>query len=191
MYTKKIYFSGGSFYELQEVFRQISGVEAVHAGYINAERKVSYSEVRDGSVSAIMGIEVIYDPKKMDISMLMDILFSVVNPYEKDGQGKAKGAMYQSAVYYVPGEDEPMVQFHMNFIQNRDRPISASLAQLTVNDPNRNPKFSRQCYAKARVLRNFQLAEEEQQAYLQKHPEAPTYIDFIRLRELGILGTGR
>ena len=37
MYTKKIYFAGGSFYELQEVFARIEGVIGVTTGYINSE----------------------------------------------------------------------------------------------------------------------------------------------------------
>ena len=37
MYTKKIYFAGGSFHELQEVFSRVQGVVSVTAGYINSE----------------------------------------------------------------------------------------------------------------------------------------------------------
>ncbi|HCP95829.1 MAG TPA: peptide methionine sulfoxide reductase, partial [Anaerovibrio sp.] len=35
MYTKKIYFSGGSFHDLQAVFKELTGVIKVRCGYIN------------------------------------------------------------------------------------------------------------------------------------------------------------
>ena len=69
MYTKRLYVSGGSFYELQEVFDHVPGVVATRTGYINAEREEpSYDAVKSGWISAIMGLEIAYNPKKTDIS---------------------------------------------------------------------------------------------------------------------------
>ena len=119
MYTKRLYVSGGSFYELQEVFDHVPGVVATRTGYIDAQSaEPSYDAVKSGWVKAVMGLEIAYNPKKTDVSQILDILFAVVNPYEKDGQGTAKGPMYQSGVYYVDAEDAPLVEYHMNFIKN-------------------------------------------------------------------------
>ena len=190
MYTKRIYFSGGDFHELQEVFRHVPGVVEATAGYLDAAAgndAVSFAEVASGDIEAVMGVAVRYNPKKMDLSQLMDILFTVVNPYEKDGQGEAKGPMYQCGVFYDDPEDEPQIEYHMNFIASRGRPPAATCANLTMNDPNSNPKLGRKCYAKAKLLENFHPAEEEHQDFLARHPERKTFIDFPRLHELGIL----
>ena len=110
MYTKKIYFSGGSFHELHEVFSLVQGVVSTTAGYINSEVEApQYEEVIRGKTGAAMGVEVSFDPKKIDVSMLMVILFTVTNPYSKDRQGKCEGPMYRSGVYYDSAEDEPIV----------------------------------------------------------------------------------
>ena len=102
MYVKKIYFSGGSFHELQEVFAHVRGVVSTVVGYINAGTEApTYEDVVRGRTNAAMGVEVNFDPKKVDISMLIDILFAVVNPYSKDKQGPCEGPMYRSGVYYV------------------------------------------------------------------------------------------
>ena len=165
MYTKRLYVSGGSFYELQAVFDHVPGVVATRTGYIDAQsEEPSYDAVKSGWIKAVMGLEIAYNPKKTDISQLLDILFAVVNPYEKDGQGAAKGPMYQSGVYYVDAEDAPLVEYHMNFIV-----------------------LTRHCYAKAAPLVSFHPAEPERQQYLARHPHRKTTIDFKRLRELGIL----
>ena len=188
MYTKKIYFSGGSFHELQEVFSRIRGVETVTAGYIDSDiPSPSYETVLAGATGAAMGVKVTYDPKKIDVSSLMDILFAVVNPYIKDKQGDCAGPMYRSGVYYLSSEDEPIIEYHMNFIHNRQKVPAATEAALTLNDPTSDPIGARRCYATARRLVNFYPAEEEHQQYLKKHPEEKTCIDFCRLKELAII----
>ncbi len=188
MYVKKIYFAGGSFHELQEVFARVRGVVSVTAGYINAETEVpSYDDVIRGKTGAAMGIEVTFNPKKIDISMLIDILFAVVNPYIKDRQGSCEGPMYRSGVYYVSAEDAPMVEYHMNFIRNRKKVPAATGAQLTINDPNSDPAGARQCYAECMRLRSFYPAEEEHQGYLKNHPGLKTHIDFDLLEKLEII----
>ena len=182
MYTKKIYFSGGNFHELQAVFAHVPGVVATRTGYINGETDTVYAEVAAGRGKAYMGVEVTYNPKKMDVSKLLDMLFAVVNPYVPDGQGNARGAMYRAGVFYAHGEDEPQIQLHLNFIANRGK-APAIGSGLTLNDPNSNPKFARKFCAIYEPLRRFQSAEEEHQDYLTKNPQTETYIDFQKLRE--------
>ena len=182
MYTKKIYFSGGDFHELQEVFRHVPGIISVCTGYVNGEGEGDFAAIASGQVRAYMGVEVSYNPKKVDISKLMDLLFAVVNPYVPDGQGKARGEMYRAGVFYALAEDEPQVQLHMNFLANRGKAPTAGNAGLIVNDPNSNPKLARKLYALAEPIKSFQAAEAEHQDYLIRHPETETYIDFVKLR---------
>ena len=80
MYTKKIYFAGGDFHELQEVFRELPGVLSTHTGYINGDDEADFESVSSGQVRAHMGIEVVFNPKKTDLSQLMDVLCAVVKP---------------------------------------------------------------------------------------------------------------
>jgi len=183
MYTKKIYFSGGDFHELQEVFRDLPGVVSTRTGYINGKEGAGCSAVAGGEVVAYMGVEVEYNPKKMDLSRLMDVLFAVVNPYAEDGQGKARGPMYRCGVFYADAEDEPQVELHLNFIANRGKPPAVSCVGITMNDPNHDPKLARHCHALAMELKSFQEAEEEHQDTLRKHPDTETFIDFGKLKE--------
>ncbi len=160
MYTKKIYFNGGDFHELQEVFSDVPGVVKVVAGYIDTVNEVD-----------VEGVEIEFNPKKMDLSMLMDILFAVVDPYSQ-----------KIGVYYTTGEDEPQIELHLNFIANRGKQPAVSCIGITINDPNSNPKFARKCLAMASRLKNFTAASEEHQNYLRKHPEISTDIDLKKLK---------
>ena len=174
MYTKKIYFSGGDFRELQEVFEGVPGVVKVVAGYINSEivHRCMCVDSDTGRVENFPGIMIEFNPKKMDLSMLMDVLFTITNPYKDKNVG----------VYYTSGEDEPQIELHLNFIANRGKQPDVSGANLTVNDPNSNPRFARKCYASAGRLKNFVEAEEDLQHYFKKHPEASADIDFVKLK---------
>ena len=172
LYTKKIYFSGGDFHELQELFSEIPGVVEVTAGFISAKNVCSYANPEPRELENISGVEVKFNPKKIDLSILMDILFGVLNPYSENNLG----------VYYASGEDEPQVELHLNFIANRGKQPLATNACITVNDTTLNPKFARKCYAAAGRLKNFVAAPESDQNFLKKNPEAKTDIDFKKLK---------
>lgn len=188
MHTKIIYFSGGSFYELQEVFSRVKGVLDTNIGYINSVvNEPSYADVIENKTGAVMGVRVAYDPKKIDLSTLMDVLFAVINPYIKDRQGKAEGNMYRSGVYYCDDEDVVIIDFYMNFLRTKHKSHAAVCANVTVNDSCTDHKATYKCYAESMPLKNFYPAEEKHQYYLRKNPETETFIDFTRLKELNII----
>ena len=137
MYTKKIYFSGGNFNELKKIFVELKGVVNVTFGSISASNVISYANPEPRGIEKVFGVEVEFNPKKNDISTLIDELFTVISPYVDNNSG----------VYYAMGEDAPQVELHMNFIANRDKESVGSSAAITINDPNSNPKRARKCYA--------------------------------------------
>ena len=171
MYTKKIYFSGGNVNELQEIFSDVPGVVKVLIGQSSAKNVHSYVNHEPQTLEKIPSVEIEFNPKKMDLSMLMDILFNVLNPYADKTLG----------VYYNSGEDEPQVELHLNFIANRGREPVVSKACLTINDPHVD-KVVRKCFVKVGRLINFVAAPEAEQFFLRKHPEIKTDIDLTKLK---------
>lgn len=184
MYTKKIYFSGGSFHELQAVFEEMSGVVKVRTGYINPDRSpVDYEGAVGGQVKTVMGICVEYNPKKIDVSSLLDILFSVTDPYSENRQGDLIGPMYTCGIYYNTPEDLPQIQLHLNFMANRTNPPAVTGSNLTINDPVSDQKQRRRLHVRSEELMLFVEAEDAHQEYLKKHPDARTQIDIKKFKE--------
>ena len=144
MYTKKIYFSGSNIRELQAVFAGVEGVLNVITGNISAKNVRSYVNHDLQTLEGISAVEIEFNPKKTDLSTLMDILFNVRNPYADENLG----------VYYATGEDEPQIELHLNFIANRGREPVVSKACLTINDPHID-KIVRKCVVKVGRLINF------------------------------------
>lgn len=147
MYTKKIYFSGGNVRELQEIFTELPGVVKVLIGTLAAKNVRSYVNQEPRTVEKISAVEIEFNPKRTDLSTLMDILFNALNPYADKNLG----------VFYSSGEDEPQVELHVNFIANRGREPVVSKACLTINDPNID-KPVRRCFVSVGRLINFTAA---------------------------------
>ena len=187
MYTKRIYISGGSFYELQAVFKLLPGVIRVTAGYINPHgdySNISYEAVKNASIHSIFGVEVEFNPKRTDLSSLLDILFAVADPYSESVQGPYEGPMYRCGVYYQHGEDLPQLGLHFSFAANRGRPPAICGDEMVINDPNSKAELRRPLKARLEKMNTFIPAEEEHQDYLMKHPDENTWVDINRFKEL-------
>ena len=146
MYTKKIYFSGGNVNDLKKIFSDVVGVVNVSIGTLAAKNVRSYVDFEPRALKDVAGVEIEFNPKKTDLSTLMDILFGAVNPYSDKNSG----------VYYVSGEDEPQIELYLNFIANRNREPVVSRACLTINDPNID-KAVRKCFVKVGRLVSYKL----------------------------------
>ena len=144
MYTKKIYFSSDTDI-LIETFEGVNGVLKVTAGEISAQNVISYADREPRSIENLAGTEIEFNPKKIDISTLLDILFNNLNPYEKNNLG----------VYYSAGEDAPQVELHLNFVANKGKCPATTSAALIMNDPNSNPRLNRQCYVHFGRFKSF------------------------------------
>ena len=180
---KRICLSGADMYELEEVFKEWRGIISVRTGYINAAPNAAHDDVATGTAGGRMGVEICYDPKKIDISQLLDLHFAVVTPYSIDGQGYVRGSMYRAGVFYESAEDEPQIALYLTFLAGKGR-CPATGEHLTLNDPNSSAAARRVLHATMERLTSFQPAADEHQGYLSRHPETETYIDLARLRAL-------
>ena len=180
---KRICLSGADMYELEEVFKERRGIISVRTGYINAAPNAAHDDVATGTAGGRMGVEICYDPKKIDISQLLDLHFAVVTPYSIDGQGYVRGSMYRAGIFYESAEDEPQIALYLTFLAGKGR-CPATGEHLTLNDPNSSVAARRVLHATMERLTSFQPAADEHQGYLSRHPETETYIDLARLRAL-------
>ncbi|MBF1686554.1 MAG: peptide-methionine (S)-S-oxide reductase, partial [Selenomonas sp.] len=118
---KRICLSGADMYELEEVFRGRRGIVSVRTGYINAAPQTAHEDALTGASGGRVGVEIVYDPKKTDISQLLDLHFSVVTPYSIDGQGYVRGAVYRAGIFYESAEDEPQIALYLTFLAGKGR----------------------------------------------------------------------
>lgn len=114
---KKLYLSGEAA-ALKEAYSELRGVEAVTGGIAEASNELK-----------IKGVEIDYNPKKIDICELLKTYFDVVDPYVL-----AEDPLLQPAVVYCSSEDVPQIEYYARYMQSRGAEPAAALGNLIMND---------------------------------------------------------
>ncbi len=114
---KELYLAGDKSL-LQELFVQVKGVEKVEAGSATSTE----GEKLDG-------VKITYNPKKQDISSILQEYFAVVDPFTvKTDPAEQPGVFYSSA------EDIMQLEYYARFLQSRGHEPGAALGNLIMND---------------------------------------------------------
>ncbi len=185
---KEIYLAGGCFWGLEAVMKRVMGVVETQVGYANSElENPTYEDVCTGKTGAVETVKVVYNPKRTDLTDILRIFFLVINPYTLNRQGNDVGPQYRTGIYYTAAEDEPMLEYYMNFMQQRGRGPAITGSDIIVNEEP-DPMRGRKIVTELLPLRNFYPAEEEHQDYLAKNPQGYCHIDIAALRAEGIIG---
>ncbi len=146
--TRKVYFAGGCFWGLEELFRRRPGVIDTEVGYCGGKNDNPTYENHPGHAEAI---EITYDDEQTSYKDLLDYFFRIHNPTTINQQGNDVGTSYRSAVFYQ-NEDEKNVA--TDFIAMVDESGKWPDPVVTTIEP----------------LTRFWPAEDYHQDYLQKNP---------------------
>lgn len=135
-----IVLAGGCFWGMEAVFEHVEGVVEAVAGYTGGTRETAdYGKVSSGRTDHAEAVRVTYDPRKIPLSTLLDIYFTVAhNPTQLHFQGPDKGTQYRSAVFFAtPGQKEVAeTKIAMLTEQRRyDDPIVTTLEKLDAFYP--------------------------------------------------------
>ena len=98
---------GGCFWCLDEVFRQLRGVESVESGYSGGEtRHPTYRQVCGGDTGHAEVVRIGFDPSIITYRDLLDVFFTVHDPTTLDRQGPDVGTQYRSVIFHHSPEQE-------------------------------------------------------------------------------------
>lgn len=144
----KIVLAGGCFWGLQDLMRNQNGVMKTQVGYTGGTVFDPTYENHEGHAEAV---RILYDDSVTSYKQLLNFFFQIHNPTTLNQQGNDKGTSYRSAIFYSNDEEKKEA---LNFIK-------------IVNDSKRweNPVVTT-----VEPLKEFFLAEDYHQNYLQKNP---------------------
>ena len=153
----EIYFAGGCFWGTEHFLKQIRGVESTQVGYANSNvANPSYEQVCSGKTNAAETVKVVYDPKTVDLNLLLDLYFKTIDPTSLNRQGNDRGTQYRTGIYYVDKEDLPVIKQAIQLLSAQYKtPIVLEVKPLT----------------------NFYPAETYHQDYLDKNPGGYCHIN--------------
>ncbi len=159
-----IYFAGGCFWGIEEYFSRVPGVLDATAGYANGEiDNPFYEQVCTGLTGFAEAVHVRYDPYFIDLGLLTELFFEVIDPISLNRQGADVGTQYRTGMYYTDQKDEKILTGVRDLVQKGYKnPIAVEILPL----------------------KNFYPAEAYHQEYLKKHPHGYCHVDFSSLEKL-------
>ena len=148
--TATLYFAGGCFWGTEHFFKQINGVLDTRVGYANGHTEnPTYEQVCKHNTGFAETVEVKYDPKRLPLTLLVQLFFRTVDPTSVNRQGGDVGPQYRTGIYYTDPELRPM--------------LMAEKAKLAA-------AIGKTVAIEVEPLRNFYAAEDYHQDYLDVHP---------------------
>src|SRR5664279_2108318 len=157
MKIEKAILAGGCFWGVEELIREQPGVTATVVGYTGGD--VPNATYRNHGTHA-EAIAVAYDADVLPYKKLLEFFFQIHDPTTLNRQGNDRGTSYRSAIFYLSEE------------QKKD--AEELIATLTASK-----KWPGKIVTQVVPAGDFWDAEEEHQAYLQKHPYGYT-CHFVR-----------
>ena len=155
--VETIYLAGGCFWGVEEYFQRIDGVVDAVSGYANGQTEnPTYEDVISKDTGFAETVEVKYDPGKIDLTDLLLYYLKVVDPISVDRQGNDVGNQYRSGIYYVD-----------------DNQIEVIEKVLALEQKKYDEDFA----IEVTSMKNFYVAEDYHQDYLQKNVNGYCHID--------------
>ncbi len=157
MTSEKAILAGGCFWGVEELIRALPGVNTTRVGYTGGE--VKNATYRNHGSHA-EGIAITFHPEKISYRKLLEFFFQIHNPTTKNRQGNDIGMSYRSAIFYLDAAQK-------------------NTAEILINEMDASGVWPGKIVTEVVPASDFWDAEEEHQAYLQKHPYGYT-CHFIR-----------
>lgn len=136
---KKATFSGGCFWCTEYDFDQSDGVIEVISGYAGGkEKNPRYEQVSSGKTGHREAVQIIYDPKKLDYKILLDLFWRSIDPTDDGGQFVDRGTQYTTAIFYEDDEQKRFAEESKRILEESgkyEKPIATKILKLTTFYP--------------------------------------------------------
>lgn len=150
--NEKIIIAGGCFWGMEDLLRKIPGVVSTRVGYSGGTTQApTYDDVSTGKTGHAESVEVVFDPKVINLKELLGYFFRMHDPTTPNRQGNDVGTQYRSAIFYFSDAQRKIAE------EAKIEAASAGRWHLPVT-------------TQVVAAGAFTAAEEYHQDYLQKHP---------------------
>ena len=138
----------GCFWGPEIKFSKLKGVLKTEVGYCGGRtEKTSYEEVCTGNTNHAEVVKLEFDPSQISYSEILDFFFEIHDPTTLNSQGPDIGTQYRSEIFYSNDNQKKIAE--------------------TILDKYKK-KFSGKVVTKISKIKNYSLAEEYHQKYLEK-----------------------
>ena len=138
----------GCFWGPEVKFGKLDGVLKTEVGYCGGNNsKTNYKEVCTGSTNHAEVVKLEFDPELTSYEKIIKFFYEIHDPTTLNSQGPDFGTQYRSEIFYLNEQQK-------------------QIAEKITNEEN--IKFSGKVVTKNSLVKNYCLAEEYNQKYLEK-----------------------
>ena len=138
----------GCFWGPEIKFSKLNGVIKTEVGYCGGQTaETTYKEVCTGSTNHAEVVKLDFDPKIISYDKILEFFFEIHDPTTLNSQGPDFGTQYRSEIFYL----------------NDNQKVTA---ENIIN--KENERLSGKVVTKLSQVRNYCVAEEYHQRYLEK-----------------------
>ncbi|MDP3882294.1 MAG: peptide-methionine (S)-S-oxide reductase MsrA [Nanoarchaeota archaeon] len=125
---KKAVFGAGCFWSVEHDLSNLPGVIETSAGYMGGDEEEypnpTYEQVCSDKTNYAEVVQVIFDPKKINYSQLLDSFWRSHDPTALNRQGPDIGTQYRSVIFYTNEEQKKEAEdSKKEFQKNLGKPI--------------------------------------------------------------------
>ena len=138
----------GCFWGPEIKFSKINGVIKTEVGYCGGDSsQTTYKEVCTGNTNHAEVVKIDFDEKVISYEKILKIFFEIHDPTTLNSQGPDFGTQYRSEIFYLNDNQKKIAEKVLNQV---------------------NEKLSGRVVTKISLLKNYCIAEEYHQKYLEK-----------------------
>ena len=138
----------GCFWGPEIKFSKINGVIKTEVGYCGGNSsKTTYKEVCTGNTNHAEVVKIDFDEKVITYEEILKIFFKIHDPTTLNSQGPDFGTQYRSEIFYLNDNQKKIAEDVLDQV---------------------NKKLSGKVVTKISLLKNYCIAEEYHQKYLEK-----------------------
>ncbi len=138
----------GCFWGPEIKFSKINGVIKTEVGYCGGDSsQTTYKEVCTGNTNHAEVVKIDFDEKVVSYEKILKFFFEIHDPTTLNSQGPDFGTQYRSEIFYLNDNQKKIAEKVLNQV---------------------NEKLSGRVVTKISLLKNYCIAEEYHQKYLEK-----------------------
>ena len=138
----------GCFWGPEIKFSKINGVIKTEVGYCGGNSsQTTYKEVCTGNTNHAEVVKIDFDEKVISYEKILKFFFEIHDPTTLNSQGPDFGTQYRSEIFYLNDNQKKIAEKVLNQV---------------------NEKLSGKVVTKISLLKNYCIAEEYHQKYLEK-----------------------
>ncbi len=160
---KEVYLAGGCFWGVEKYLGMINGIVATEVGYAQSDiENPTYRDLCEARCSAVEAVKVTYDESKVSLEKILNLFLKIIDPTSINKQGNDRGLQYRTGVYFLESEQETITNDFINSIRNN---------------------YEKEIVVEVEKLKNYTVAEDYHQNYLDNNPNGYCHINFANFSE--------